>query len=335
MESRLGFPAAADMMKLAWDDELAYVAQAHANQCEFAHDCNQCRQVDSFSVGQNLFMTMSSAYDLTPNWTLAIQSFYDEISDAPTSLVSRFQSGLTPGKMYGHFSQVVWAQTWKVGCGFTAFKAKSSRFATETQYTCNYGPAGNFHSMPMYKAGRALSQCPGNTRPARDFPALCEAASDAGPKQPDVGSSVASLFNCDFEHMSSCGLKIQHANNAFLIPGKLFNYLSFRLKASQQVSFALPSTVHSSSGICVRLTYRKGPTDASLQGNNLLKLKYADSLSRSGESVMTGDTTSWMPSSVGLRWASDFALSFFFQVPSGAADQVLDVKQIRVTEGSC
>ena len=29
-----------------WDDELAAVAQAHADQCQFEHDCAACRRVD-------------------------------------------------------------------------------------------------------------------------------------------------------------------------------------------------------------------------------------------------------------------------------------------------
>ena len=29
-----------------WDDELAAVAQAHADQCVFAHDCADCRKVN-------------------------------------------------------------------------------------------------------------------------------------------------------------------------------------------------------------------------------------------------------------------------------------------------
>ncbi|GFV58959.1 hypothetical protein TNCV_1804971 [Trichonephila clavipes] len=40
-----GMPEAADMMEMVWDDELAYIAQKHANRCEFDHDCNDCRKV--------------------------------------------------------------------------------------------------------------------------------------------------------------------------------------------------------------------------------------------------------------------------------------------------
>ena len=39
-----------------WDAELSVVAQAHADQCKFAHDCADCRRVTRFGVGQNLYI---------------------------------------------------------------------------------------------------------------------------------------------------------------------------------------------------------------------------------------------------------------------------------------
>ena len=39
-----------------WDSELSLVAQAHADQCKFAHDCSDCRRVSRFGVGQNLYI---------------------------------------------------------------------------------------------------------------------------------------------------------------------------------------------------------------------------------------------------------------------------------------
>ncbi len=41
-----GWPAAADMMQLTWSDELAEVAQRHADQCVFAHDKGKQRYVN-------------------------------------------------------------------------------------------------------------------------------------------------------------------------------------------------------------------------------------------------------------------------------------------------
>ena len=52
-KGKTGFSATTSyMMKLVWDDELAFIAQAHADQCQFEHDCNQCREVDEYSSRQ-------------------------------------------------------------------------------------------------------------------------------------------------------------------------------------------------------------------------------------------------------------------------------------------
>lgn len=42
---KYGFPPASNMMQFVWDKELEQVAQKHALQCVFEHDCNECRQV--------------------------------------------------------------------------------------------------------------------------------------------------------------------------------------------------------------------------------------------------------------------------------------------------
>ncbi|GBL70033.1 CRISP/Allergen/PR-1, partial [Araneus ventricosus] len=38
-------PKASDMLQMVWDDELAAVAQKWAENCDFNHDCNECRAV--------------------------------------------------------------------------------------------------------------------------------------------------------------------------------------------------------------------------------------------------------------------------------------------------
>ncbi len=45
-----GFPSSANMLMLEWDNELAAIAQSHASQCDFEHDCYQCRR-----TGKDLF----------------------------------------------------------------------------------------------------------------------------------------------------------------------------------------------------------------------------------------------------------------------------------------
>ena len=75
-------PSAADMMELQWDDELAAVAQRHADQCQLGHDCNQCRRVSRFKVGQNIFRGRDSQYH-QPEWRYIIEDWFSEINIFP------------------------------------------------------------------------------------------------------------------------------------------------------------------------------------------------------------------------------------------------------------
>ena len=75
-------PAAANMQELQWDEELAVLAQRHADQCRFVHDCSDCRKVSRFRVGQNLLRDKSVSYE-GPDWRFSIQSWFREIENYP------------------------------------------------------------------------------------------------------------------------------------------------------------------------------------------------------------------------------------------------------------
>ena len=97
------------MLELEWDEELAWLAQAHADTCSFGHDCNACRRwrqytihtsIEMFttpgcrlsrwrSVGQNLYQSHRSRSGPT-NWKAALDAwFWDEINLFPVSSVYR------------------------------------------------------------------------------------------------------------------------------------------------------------------------------------------------------------------------------------------------------
>merc|ERR1712241_1096956 len=70
----------------------------------------------------------------------------------------------------GHYTQLVWADTHEVGCGFMT-SVKSGNF--ENVLVCNYGPGGNFGGEPLYQQGRPGSRCPSGTSKTSD--GLCAA----------------------------------------------------------------------------------------------------------------------------------------------------------------
>jgi len=59
----------------------------------------------------------------------------------------------------GHYSQVVWADTYAVGCAATKCSKGWSPI-----YACNYGTPGNFMGAPVYKIGTAASACARGTK---------------------------------------------------------------------------------------------------------------------------------------------------------------------------
>ena len=112
MEGRPGpQPGAANMHELDWDPELAAIAQMHADQCQFEHDCSDCRKVDRFRVGQNLYIYKQTIRRAPVHWERAVGSWYEEVEMFSRRKVSPFQFTHETG----HYSQLVWADTTQVG----------------------------------------------------------------------------------------------------------------------------------------------------------------------------------------------------------------------------
>ncbi|XP_023342246.1 venom allergen 5 isoform X2 [Eurytemora carolleeae] len=126
-------PPASNMKRMEWDEELAKVAQRWANQCSLnsgqPHDCNQCRAVSRFPVGQNALYSAASVAQKF-DFVQRIQGMAtDEIPLVTPSQLEQFYSNAA-----GHYTQIVWADTCKVGCGLTAVKGNGYSYFI----ICNY-----------------------------------------------------------------------------------------------------------------------------------------------------------------------------------------------------
>lgn len=138
-----GQPAASMMMHLTWDEELARKSQQLANTCRYGHDSSSDRSVPRFLVGQNIATTWTSwRTDNLPDFASQIKAWFDEVS------IYKFNSGFSHAT--GHYSQMVWADTYLVGCGYSYYY-DGRRY--QKLYVCNYGPGGNVVGKAPYYTG--------------------------------------------------------------------------------------------------------------------------------------------------------------------------------------
>ena len=91
------------------------------DQCEFNHDANR-KLKDKTYVGQNLWWGSGQKSDRVVLSTSAVNSWYNEVKDFPSGGIASFNSGDGAGKAIGHFTQVIWAATDRVGCGYISYE---------------------------------------------------------------------------------------------------------------------------------------------------------------------------------------------------------------------
>ncbi|KAG5869712.1 hypothetical protein JTB14_014238 [Gonioctena quinquepunctata] len=162
-----GQPPAANMMEMKWDDELANRAQKWTSSClPEVHDGQ--KDVQRFPVGQNIATTWTtkpptSVYDTEPDFVDAIGKWFNEFKYFSFSGIGR-------GRATGHYTQMIWADTNLVGCGYAYYY--SSKGYTK-KYVCNYGPGGNVLGQTPYTKG--YPSCMQNGLAAsRRFSGLCD-----------------------------------------------------------------------------------------------------------------------------------------------------------------
>ncbi|XP_074025750.1 venom allergen 5 2 [Leptinotarsa decemlineata] len=162
-----GQPPASNMMEMKWDEELASKAQKWASSCNSEiHD--QQRNVPRFTVGQNIATTWttkppSSAYDTEPDFADAIGKWFNEFKYFSFGGIGRGSTG--------HYTQMIWADTNLVGCGYAYYYDASKGYTKK--YVCNYGPGGNVLGRTPYNKGNPNCMENGLTE-SRRFSGLCE-----------------------------------------------------------------------------------------------------------------------------------------------------------------
>lgn len=118
---------------LTWDDSLASLAQDWSNQ--MAQSGNFDHRPDN-PKGENIFSGTGTyaPKDVVDAWGNEVSDYHQDTNTC------------NDGAQCGHFTQIVWASTTKVGCA-------SATAADGTIYwTCNYDPAGNITGVSPFDA---------------------------------------------------------------------------------------------------------------------------------------------------------------------------------------
>ena len=129
------------LQPLAWNQDLADVAQDYAEQCVWGHNPDRG---DTFnvSIGENLF---ASTNQRDPE--AAVINWADEVE-----FYSYTDNNCTPGEMCGHYTQIVWRETNEVGCA-THYCSQIQNISWPNggyMVVCNYAPAGNYIGQRPY-----------------------------------------------------------------------------------------------------------------------------------------------------------------------------------------
>ncbi|KAM4737447.1 peptidase inhibitor 16 [Anableps anableps] len=140
-------PSASAMLPLKWDPNLKVLAEGYAAKCIWNHN----PELDE--TGENLFVS-SGPLDLR----VALEKWFLERLDFDYQ-----NNSCDEDKMCGHYTQMVWADTHRVGCAFHLCNTMEGLdWDTVSFLVCNYYPAGNYDDQRPYVEGDWCSSCPEN-----------------------------------------------------------------------------------------------------------------------------------------------------------------------------
>jgi len=206
------------MNYLFWDDALASVAQAYSEKCIWAHNANRASDVwtyqdeatfkfdnYSLSVGENIYATTASYTN--DSLIAGITDWYNEYS------LYTYSDPFTFSDSAGHYTQVVWAETRYVGCGYTVCPTLTNLAYDNALFlVCDYYPAGNVESGVMYETGTACASCPSDRTSCTD--GLC-----SGCPSPWYNYCSDYYSNCASQLASDCPSNCNLTSTNYLCTG--------------------------------------------------------------------------------------------------------------------
>ncbi|CAJ0573985.1 unnamed protein product, partial [Mesorhabditis spiculigera] len=138
------FAQATNMRTMVWNNTIAKISSAYASKCP------GLKHSGTAGLGENIYIIWGGKVDGLG--AAASNMWADEFkTNGPKGYV--FSSAT------GHATQMAWANTTAVGCGYNYCSADKSYFVV-----CNYWPQGNYVGQKAYDQGTTCSKCPTKTK---------------------------------------------------------------------------------------------------------------------------------------------------------------------------
>nr|XP_018667311.1 glioma pathogenesis-related protein 1-like [Ciona intestinalis] len=151
-------PIPSNMRVMTWDDGLAVTSLRYAKNCVWGHSKLGERKTKIWNKenGENLW---AATGDLADNFdpVRPVQVWFDEYVD-----YDFHNHTCTPKKKCGHYTQIVWANSYKLGCAWNLcpiLRAEGQVMEGAMYMVCQYAPGGNVLGENLYKIGERCADC--------------------------------------------------------------------------------------------------------------------------------------------------------------------------------
>ncbi|KAL5107886.1 Peptidase inhibitor 15 [Taenia crassiceps] len=146
-------PPAANMKLMTYSQKLENLAERWVARCEFEHPDTRI-WTEYANTGQNLAITGGRPAKLKG----MMKMWRDEAKDYS------YDGDCMYGKVCGHYTQMVWANTSEVGCAIRQCDAYFPGWPSPVYLmACQYSPPGNWYGQKPYERGRFCTKCPPGT----------------------------------------------------------------------------------------------------------------------------------------------------------------------------
>lgn len=148
-------PTASNMLRITWDNALARTAVGYTRKCIYEHNPDPTHTRFGY-IGENLFISTGLPFN-AKLLDHAVRAW-----DQEKTVYNYYKDSCRKGNICGHYTQIVWADTFKIGCGVTrcgGINVRGRRWKNAILFACNYGPGGNYDGTKPYERGVKCKNC--------------------------------------------------------------------------------------------------------------------------------------------------------------------------------